>query len=58
MVAAAWTNGLSVKTAQRLLLGYIEGPADTAASWKIFGVSASGLDDNRMVNLTAAPARQ
>jgi uncharacterized repeat protein (TIGR01451 family) len=56
IVAAAWLNGLSVPAGQRLLLGYVEGPAGALANLKMYGVSASGLDDNREVLLDAPAA--
>jgi hypothetical protein len=42
-------------------LGYVEGPASASANLKVYGVSASGLDDNREVRLevpTAAVRQQ
>ena len=55
VVVAAWLDGVSVPAGGRLLLGYIAGPAAVSANLKVYGVSASGLDDNREVRL-GAPA--
>lgn len=52
---------MSVRAGERLLLGYVEGPASASANLKVYGVSASGLDDNREVRLevpTAAVRQQ
>jgi hypothetical protein len=43
VVAAVWANGVSVRAGERLLLGYVEGPAGALANLKVYGVSASGL---------------
>jgi hypothetical protein len=51
VVAAAWLDGLSVRAGDRLLLGYVAGPAGTFANLNVYGISASGLDDNRDVRL-------
>jgi hypothetical protein len=51
VVAAAWLNGVSLPAGQRLLLGYVTGPAGALANLKIYGASASVLDDNREVRL-------
>ena len=51
VVAAAWLDGVSVRAGERLLLGYVSGPASALANLKVYGVSASGLDDNREVRL-------
>jgi len=56
VVAVVWTEGVNVAAGQRILLGYMEGPAGTSANWRLFGVSASGLDDDREVNLSAGRA--
>jgi uncharacterized repeat protein (TIGR01451 family) len=53
VVAVAWLDGVSVRAGARLLLGYVAGPAGAAANLKVYGVSASGLEDNREVRLTA-----
>ncbi len=53
VVAVAWLNGVSVPAGGRLLLGYVAGPAVVLANLKVYGVSASGLDDNREVRLDA-----
>ena len=57
VVAVAWLEGVTVRAGERLLLGYVEGPAGASASLKVFGISASGLGDNqelRLGTLTAA----
>ena len=55
IVAAAWLNGVSVRAGERMLLGYVQGPAGATANLEVYGVSASGLDDNREI-LLEAPA--
>jgi hypothetical protein len=57
VVAVAWLSGVSVPAGQRLLLGYVEGSAGAAANLEVYGISASGLDDNRDVVLDAPIAR-
>jgi hypothetical protein len=49
-------TGVNVGAGQRLLLGYVVGPSGSAASLKVFGVSASGLNDNRKVGLNVSGA--
>ena len=51
VVTAAWLNGVSVRAGERLILGYITGPAGFSPKLKVFGFSASGVDDNREVAL-------
>jgi hypothetical protein len=53
VVAVAWLNGLSVQAGERLLLGYVAGPAGASGRLKVYGVSGSALDDNREVLLDA-----
>jgi hypothetical protein len=53
VVAAIWSNGLTVKAGRRLLLGYVEGPAGVAANLTVYGASGSGVGDNREVRLAA-----
>jgi hypothetical protein len=55
VVAAAWLGGVSVQAGNRLLLGYVAGPAGAVANLQVYGLSASGLDDNGRV-LLAAPS--
>ena len=50
-VAVAWLDGLSVRGGERLFLGYVTGPAGSLANVQMYGVSASGLDDDREVRL-------
>ena len=50
-VALAWLDGLSVGAGERLLLGYVTGPLGFSANLKVFGWSASGLNDNQEVGL-------
>ncbi len=52
VVAAAWLEGVSVPAGERLLLGYVTGPAGALESVQVYGISASGLDDNREVRLS------
>jgi hypothetical protein len=42
---------VSVRAGERLILGYITGPAGFSPKLKVFGFSASGVDDNREVAL-------
>jgi hypothetical protein len=56
VVAVAWLEGLSIRAGARLLLGYVAGPAGALANLKAYGISASGLDDNREVRLDAPGA--
>jgi hypothetical protein len=51
VVVAAWLNGVSVRAGERLLLGYVTAPAGALTNLKVYGISASGLDDNREVRL-------
>ena len=53
VVAAAWLEGVSIRAGEWLLLGYVAGPPGALANLKVYGVSASGLDDNREVRLEA-----
>jgi hypothetical protein len=57
VVAVVWVEGLSVPAGEQLLLGYVAGPAGALASLKVYGLSASGLDDDREVRLDAAGTR-
>jgi hypothetical protein len=56
VVAAAWFSGISVPAGGRVLLGYLTGPVGTLGTVQMYGVSASGLDDNREVRLEARTA--
>ncbi len=56
VVAGAWLNGVTVPAGARLLLGYLTGPAGTLARLTVYGLSASGLDDNREVRLSVEGA--
>ena len=49
VVAVVWAEGLSVPAGERLLLGYIEGPVGALTNVRMYGWSASGLDDFREV---------
>jgi len=57
VISAAWLGGLNVRAGQRLLLGYVVGPAGSAANLRVFGVSAVGLGDNQEVGLDVSGAR-
>ena len=50
-VAVAWLDGVSIRAGGRLLLGYVTGPTGFSANLKVFGSSASGLNDNQEVGL-------
>ena len=54
VIAVAWLEGVSVRPGERFLLGYAAGPAGTLANLRVYGISASGLDDNREVRLEAS----
>ena len=54
LVAVAWLEGVTVRAGERLLLGYVAGPAGALANLNVYGLSASGLDDNREVRLDAS----
>jgi beta-glucanase (GH16 family) len=54
VVAAAWLAGVSIPAGERLLMGYVEGPAGSRANLKAYGISATNLDDDRDVRLAAA----
>ena len=56
IVAAAWLEGLSLRPGQRILLGYVVGPAGMSANLKVFGMSASTLDDHRILLLDVSTA--
>ena len=56
VVAVAWLNGVNVRTGEPLLLGYVAGSLGFSANLKVYGASASGLDDNREVPLDAPAA--
>jgi hypothetical protein len=55
-IAGAWVTGLDIRAGQQLLLGYVVGPAGSAPNLKVYGVSASGLDDFREVGLDVSGA--
>ena len=50
-LAVAWLDGVNVRAGDRLLLGYVAGPAGSSTHWIVFGASASTLDDNRALRL-------
>jgi hypothetical protein len=54
VIAVAWLEGVSVRPGERLLLGYVAGSAGALANLRVYGISASGLDDNREVRLEAS----
>jgi hypothetical protein len=56
VVAAAWLDGVNVRAGERLLLGYVVGPPGSLANLRVYGASASGLDDNHEVRLVAPTA--
>jgi hypothetical protein len=53
VVAVAWLEGVTVRAGERLLLGYVAGPAGASANLKVFGISGSRLDDSQEVRLNA-----
>lgn len=44
-VSVAFLSGLDVRGGDKLLLGYVTGPAGSGANLRIFGTSATGLND-------------
>ncbi len=56
VVVVAWLNGVSVRAGEKALLGYVVAPAGVAGKLRFFGVSASGLDENREIPLDAPAA--
>ena len=57
VVALAWLDGLSLRAGERLLLGYVTGATGIAADLRVYGMSASGLDDNRDVPMATPGAK-
>jgi hypothetical protein len=57
LIGAAWLGGLNVPAGQRILLGYVVGPAGSAANLKVFGTSATGLNDNQEIGLDVSAGR-
>jgi len=55
VVAAVWQGGIGVAAGQRLLLGYVDGPASALPNVRIFGASASTRGDNRALRLEVSP---
>jgi len=45
VLALGWLDGLNVRAGERILLGYVTGPAGYAANLRVFGVSAASLND-------------
>jgi len=43
-MAVAWLQGTSLRAGERLLLGYIVGPAGSAANLRVFNASGTLLD--------------
>jgi hypothetical protein len=54
VIAGAWAGGLDLSAGRQVLLGYVVGPAGSGANLKVFGVSASGLNDFAEVGLDVA----
>jgi uncharacterized repeat protein (TIGR01451 family) len=53
IAAVAWLEGVTVRSGERLLLGYVEGPAAALPGVQLYGMSAVRLDDDQMVRLDA-----
>ncbi len=53
VAALAWTDGLSVRAGETLLLGYVEGPTGFSSGVKAFGASACGVDNGQDVLVDA-----
>jgi hypothetical protein len=53
IVAVVWAEGLSVPAGDRILLGYIAGRVGALTNLRMYGWSASGLDDFREVVIDA-----
>jgi hypothetical protein len=56
VVAVAWVEGLSVRPADRLLLGYVYGPAGVSTNLTVYGLSARSLDNHRAIPLSTSTA--
>ena len=56
VLALAWLEGVTLSAGERLLLGYVTGPLGFSANLKVFGWSASGLNDNQEVGLSVSGA--
>ncbi|HEX3742770.1 MAG TPA: hypothetical protein VHW09_02525 [Bryobacteraceae bacterium] len=56
VVMGAWLGGIDVRAGQRVLLGYVMGPAGVASNLKVFGSSAAGLGDSELVGLSVSGA--
>jgi streptogramin lyase len=50
-VAAAWLEGLSLRARERLLLGYVSGPAGALRNLTVYGLSASVLGTGQEIHL-------
>ena len=57
VIVAAWLGGLDVRAGQRVLLGYVVAPAGAASNLKVFGTSATGLNDHELVGLDVSGAQ-
>ena len=53
VAAVAFLGGVTATAGDRLLLGYIEGPAGALPGLQMYGLSATTLDDNRDVHLNS-----
>jgi hypothetical protein len=53
VAAVAWLDGVSIRPAEPLLLGYIEGPAGTSSQLEVYGLSAVLLANNQEVHLAS-----
>jgi hypothetical protein len=54
VVALAWLEGVSIRAGERVLLGYVVGPTGARLNLEVYGISASGLDDDREVLVDAS----
>jgi hypothetical protein len=53
VAALAWLDGVSLRRGERLLLGYVEGPAAALPGLQFYGISAVRLEDDQIVRLDA-----
>lgn len=59
LVAVAFLAGLDARGGDNILLGYVVGPAGSAANVRVFGTSAAGLNDHQDFEVNfAGGARQ
>ena len=55
-VTAMFASGFDMRSRDRVLLGYVAGPAGSSANLKIFGVSAATMNDMQLFGVDVAGA--